>query len=130
MSPILSRRDLLKTASCGFGYLALSGLCNQQAAAAAVKTDPLAPKSPHHPPKAKRVIFLFMRGGPSHVDTFDYKPALARDNAAENKVHIHDLQATMLHLLGMNHEKLTYRYSGRNFRLTNVAGRVVKEIIA
>ncbi|HTE17548.1 MAG TPA: DUF1501 domain-containing protein [Armatimonadota bacterium] len=49
--------------------------------------------------------------------------------AAENKVHIHDLHATLLHLMGLDHEKLTYRYAGRNFRLTDVAGRVVKEIL-
>ena len=48
----------------------------------------------------------------------------------ENKVHIHDLHATMLHLLGLDHEKLTYRYSGRDFRLTDVHGRVVREILA
>jgi uncharacterized protein (DUF1501 family) len=50
--------------------------------------------------------------------------------AQEDKVHIHDLHATILHLLGLNHEKLTYRYAGRDFRLTDVEGRVVKEIIA
>lgn len=50
--------------------------------------------------------------------------------ATENKVHVHDLHATMLHLLGFDHEKLTYRYAGRDFRLTDVHGRVVKEMIA
>lgn len=50
--------------------------------------------------------------------------------AVENKVHMHDLQATILHLLGLDHEQLTYRYSGRNFRLTDVAGRVVPELLA
>ncbi|MBA4191435.1 MAG: DUF1501 domain-containing protein [Planctomycetaceae bacterium] len=50
--------------------------------------------------------------------------------AVENKVHVHDLHATMLHLLGFDHEKLTYRYAGRDFRLTDVHGRVVKEMIA
>jgi uncharacterized protein (DUF1501 family) len=50
--------------------------------------------------------------------------------AQEDKVHIHDLHATLLHLLGLNHEKLTYRYAGRDFRLTDVEGRVVKEIFA
>ncbi|MCE9530438.1 MAG: DUF1501 domain-containing protein [Planctomycetes bacterium] len=50
--------------------------------------------------------------------------------AVESKVHMHDLHATILHLLGLNHEKLTYRYSGRDFRLTDVHGRVVDEIIA
>ena len=49
--------------------------------------------------------------------------------AVENKVHMHDLHATILHLLGIDHERLTYRYSGRNFRLTDVHGRVVNDII-
>jgi hypothetical protein len=51
-------------------------------------------------------------------------------SAVENKVHVHDLHATVLHLLGFDHEKLTYRYAGRDFRLTDVHGRVVKEILA
>jgi len=50
--------------------------------------------------------------------------------AVEDKVHLHDLHATMLHLLGLDHEKLTYRYAGRDFRLTDVYGRVVREILA
>ena len=50
--------------------------------------------------------------------------------AVENKVHIHDLHATMLHLLGLDHKRLTYRYAGRDFRLTDVHGRIVREILA
>jgi hypothetical protein len=50
--------------------------------------------------------------------------------AVENKVHMHDLHATILHLLGLDHEKLTFRHAGRDFRLTDVSGRVVKEVIA
>jgi len=50
--------------------------------------------------------------------------------SVENPVHVHDLHATMLHLLGLDHEKLTYRYAGRDFRLTDVHGRVVREILA
>ena len=50
--------------------------------------------------------------------------------ADENPVHVHDLHATILHLLGIDHEKLTYRYSGRDFRLTDVHGRVIHDIIA
>jgi arylsulfatase A-like enzyme len=49
---------------------------------------------------------------------------------AENRVHVHDLHATMLHLLGLDHMKLTYRHSGRDFRLTDVEGEVVKGILA
>src|SRR6185436_5128219 len=78
-SPV-SRRELLKTSSCGFGYLALAGLFGQTARAATSQDHPLAPKKPHFAPRAKRVIFMFMQGGPSHVDTFDYKPALAKDD--------------------------------------------------
>jgi hypothetical protein len=50
--------------------------------------------------------------------------------AAVDKVHIHDLHATILHLLGLDHERLTYRYAGRDFRLTDVEGNVVKGILA
>jgi hypothetical protein len=75
----LSRRDVLRTASCGFGSLALAGLCSQVAKAAA-DANPLSAKRPHFEPRAKRVIFMFMQGAPSHVDTFDYKPALERDD--------------------------------------------------
>ena len=50
--------------------------------------------------------------------------------AVENRVHMHDLHATILHLLGVDHERLTYRYAGRDFRLTDVAGHVVHDIIA
>ena len=51
-------------------------------------------------------------------------------HALENRMHVHDLHATILHLLGMDHERLTYRYSGRDFRLTDVHGRVVHDVIA
>ena len=57
------------------------------------------------------------------TDDFGFK-------VAENPVHVHDLQATILHLLGLDHEKLTFRYSGRDFRLTDVEGRVVNAIVA
>ena len=58
------------------------------------------------------------------------RPTSSASRAVENKVHVHDLHATILHLLGFDHEKLTYRYAGRDFRLTDVHGRVVKEMIA
>jgi arylsulfatase A-like enzyme len=57
------------------------------------------------------------------TDDFGFK-------VVQNPVHVHDLHATVLHLLGMDHEKLTYRYAGRNFRLTDVEGKVVKDIVA
>jgi hypothetical protein len=74
-APAHSRRQWLRTASCGFGSLALAGLLGDQKARAA---DDL-PK-PHHAPKAKRVIFVFLQGSPSQVDTFDYKPRLQKDD--------------------------------------------------
>jgi len=79
MLPI-SRREMLQSSVAGFGFLALSGICTELAAAEAKYRNPLSPKTPHFTPRAKRVIFISMRGGPSHVDTFDYKPALERDN--------------------------------------------------
>src|SRR5882672_7730916 len=80
----LSRRELLRVSSAGFGSLALAGLLGEQMHAATTvapgAAGPLSVKPPHFAPKAKRVIFLFMHGGPSHVDTFDYKPLLQRDH--------------------------------------------------
>lgn len=72
----ISRRELLQNAACGFGYLALAGLAAEQATAGSV--NPLAPRPPHFAPKARRVIFLFMQGGVSQVDSFDYKPQLEK----------------------------------------------------
>ena len=79
-TPVLTRRDMLRVSGAGFGSLALAALLGQQASAEAQKPNPLAAKPPHFAAKAKRVIFLFMHGGPSQVDTFDYKPLLTRDN--------------------------------------------------
>ena len=82
----LSRRDTLKSISSGFGYLAFSALAHQQAQAeSGGRIDPLAPKNSHFPARAKRVIFLSMRGAPSHVDTFDYKPFLQKDDGKSGR---------------------------------------------
>ena len=76
-----SRRDFLRSAGSGFGALALAALAAEARASEAPRgVDPLGPKKPHFEPKAKRVIFLFMEGGPSHVDLFDPKPELTRQN--------------------------------------------------
>ncbi len=72
----ISRRSLLKSAGGGFGYLALAGLLGQQTARALSAEKPLAPHAPHFPAKAKRIIFVFMEGAMSGVDTFEYKPEL------------------------------------------------------
>ena len=66
-----------------------------------------------------------VKGGHVHGATDEFGV-----EAIEGKVHVHDLHATMLHLLGFDHTKLTYRYAGRDFRLTDVEGRVVREILA
>ena len=87
MNDFLSRRNVLKTASAGFGYLAFAGLSSIEAGQRVPDdaTNPLTPKDPHFPAKAKRVIFLCMRGGPSHVDTFDYKPQLFKDDGKPSR---------------------------------------------
>ncbi len=72
--PIPSRRAFLKQAGSGLGYLAMAGLATEATAASAASST--ESKGPHFQPRAKRVIRLFMQGGPSHVDTFDYKPEL------------------------------------------------------
>ncbi len=78
-----SRRTALKSAASGFGYLAFSALSTWAAEKEADPDGPLAPKPPHFPARAKRVVFLCMEGGPSHVDTFDHKPQLTRDSGKE-----------------------------------------------
>ncbi len=78
VTPAVSRREILARSGCGFAALALAGLAGRSAAS--VSPGPLAPKAPHFPARAKRVVFLCMAGGPSHVDTFDYKPMLQKAN--------------------------------------------------
>src|SRR5882724_11995156 len=72
-----SRRDFLQNAGSGLGAIALTAMI-QEEARAGTPPDPLGPKPPHFPPSAKSVIWLFMEGGPSHIDLFDPKPALER----------------------------------------------------
>src|SRR5436305_1664392 len=74
-----SRRQFLRTTACGFGSLALAGLLSETSAATTT-ASPLAPRLPHFRPRARRVIFLFMQGGPSQVDLFEYKPRLAKEH--------------------------------------------------
>src|SRR5215213_4968335 len=82
-SSSLSRRAMLQRSAAGFGHLALAGLLARESAGAATMSNALAAKQPHMPAPAKRVIFLFMKGGPSHVDTFDPKPLLTRDDGGK-----------------------------------------------
>jgi Protein of unknown function (DUF1501) len=76
--PLPTRRELLTRAAGGFGAIALAGMLADEAVADSA--DPLAPRPAHFPARAKRVIFLYMTGGVSHVDTFDYKPKLIADH--------------------------------------------------
>lgn len=82
----LTRRQLLARAGCGFGMLGLTGLLQQEGLLHAAESlgarslDPLAVRETHFPGKAKHVIWIFVNGGPSHVDTWDYKPALTKWN--------------------------------------------------
>lgn len=83
MTNYLSRRQLLQQSACGFGALAMQGLLASESkgvAEVAGKAGPLVPKRPHFAASAKRVIFLFMHGGVSHVDSFDPKPSLTERN--------------------------------------------------
>ncbi len=75
--PTRTRREFIRDGFCGFGGLALASLLNEERVRAGTD-DPLSAKPPHHPAKARAVIFLFMAGGPSHLDTFDPKPLLNR----------------------------------------------------
>jgi hypothetical protein len=78
----LSRRQLLRRSALGFGNLALMGLMSPglRASGSEIQRNPLAARAPLFRSKAKRIIFLFMHGGPSHVDTFDWKPRLLKDS--------------------------------------------------
>jgi hypothetical protein len=69
---MLNRRDILQTSSCGFGLLALNSI--------------LAQETTDFAPKAKRVIFMYMNGAPSHVDTFDYKPLIVEKNGIDDPI--------------------------------------------
>src|SRR5262245_21443952 len=82
--PTTTRRDMLRASACGFGQLVLAALAAQSARAANRPTAGQIPTpAPHFPPRARRVIFLFMWGGPSHVDLFDPKPRLNADDGKQ-----------------------------------------------
>ncbi len=79
-----TRRDWLKNSAIGFGYLAATALLAEKTSGARqAYSNPLSPREPHFAARAKRVVFVFMKGGPSQVDTFDYKPNLQRDDGKE-----------------------------------------------
>ncbi len=90
----LNRRSFLRQAGCGFGSVALAALWAQRdiAGAESASTDPLAPRQPHHKARAKNVIFLYMDGGPSQIDTFDPKPRLNKEHGQPFAVKIEPTQ--------------------------------------
>ena len=94
-SSLLSRRDWLRHAGGGIGSMALASLLARDGwlhAAQPAVANPLAPRAPHFPAKAKAVIYLFMHGGPSHVDTFDPKPALTKFDGQPPPEEFHHLK--------------------------------------
>jgi len=94
----ISRRRMLARSGCGFASLALAGLATEESLHAA---NPLELRTPHFPARAKRVIFLFMHGGPSQVDTFDYKPRLQKEDGGNLPFKANPLLDTKsLRLLG------------------------------
>lgn len=90
MNPVCSRRHWLQTQANGFGWLALAALLGKPPASALAAASPFAPRRSHHPPRARRVIFLCMKGGPSHLDLFDPKPKLqaADGRACDGSPHL------------------------------------------
>src|SRR5947209_15431628 len=128
--PDFPRREMLRRFASGFGMIGLAGLLAEEARADVVgidAADPLAPRPPMYPARAKRVIFLFMSGGPSHVDTFDPKPRLAADNGKPLPFEKPKLERTKTgNLLGSPWKFKKYGQSGIEVSelFPHVAGRV------
>ncbi|MSR53620.1 MAG: DUF1501 domain-containing protein [Gemmataceae bacterium] len=121
MFDLLARRDFLRRSAHGFGALALSTLLAEEAAAAPSKAviNPFLPKKPHFEAKAKSVIFLFMEGGPSHVDLVDPKPELTRMNGTPLPARFGKILTAMgtggNNLLGSRHKFSKCGQSGLDF---------------
>ena len=100
-----SRRQWLSTMAGGFGMLGLASVLaeGQAASPAEDAANPFEPKQPHHLPKAKQVIFLFMGGGPSHVDTFDPKPILRQRHGQEMPASVLGTQRVTLMTRNQGH---------------------------
>jgi hypothetical protein len=121
-----TRRAFLRTTSCGFGSLALSAMLQQSAAASTRAGDsesPLAAKPPHFPPRAQRIIFLFMSGGPSPMDLYDYKPQLARGSGSELPYRLPEIEATV----GLDNTRLLGPVSG--FRHAGQCGLYMSDLL-
>ena len=88
----LTRRELLLQAANGFGAVALAALLHEQGQSQSSSGNPLAPRRPHFQAKAKSVIFLYMDGGPSQMDTFDPKPRLDREHGQPPRFRVEPTQ--------------------------------------
>ena len=105
LDPRINRREMLRRASNGFGALAMTALfggsaANLIAATGAAAPRPMAPKAPHFKPRARSVIFLFMEGAVSQVDSFDYKPMLAKYHGEDPRKAIGKLEKTQFENVG------------------------------
>src|SRR5690349_24648347 len=94
---VLTRRDMLKRAMLGFGSLAMTDLLVRQSFAGIAPSDPLAAKAPLFPARAKRVIYIFLDGGLSQIDSFDYKPRLQQDDGKPLPASIHKPKFSFAH---------------------------------
>src|SRR4051794_23765506 len=115
MATAWTRRDWLRRMGGGFGALGLAGVLAEELgrpARAESSVSPLAPKAPHFAPRAKRVIFLFMNGGPSHVDTFDPKPELSKHNGEKPPASIKTGRNSSSTLMGSQFSFSRYGASG------------------
>jgi hypothetical protein len=117
--PPLNRRRFLETSACGFGALALSVLGAERAWAG----SPLAPRAPHFRPRARRVIFLFMQGGPSQVDLFDHKPLLARGHGEKIPFRLPASESTV----GLDNTRLLGPVAG--FKRQGRSGLLMTELL-
>src|SRR5437868_4724183 len=115
-----NRREFIRDAFCGFGGLAFTSLLEQQAARAA--TNPLAAKAAHFPPKARPIIFLFIAGAPSHIETFDPKPLL---NNLEGQPRPKEFGAAKYQFIQSNAKLLGTR---RTFRKHGQCGMDVSDL--
>ena len=122
-----SRRHFLRTTSCGFGSLALNAILQQSASAsphsASDDASPLAAKPTHFPARAKRIIFLFMSGGPSQMDLFDHKPELERRSGGELPYELPATEATV----GLENTRLLGPVSG--FRHAGECGLYMSDLL-
>jgi hypothetical protein len=96
----LSRREMLKSFACGFASVAFSGLFAQNLQASVTRPNPLAPRLPHFKPRARSIIFLYMDGGVSQVDSFDYKPLLEKHHGEDPHKAIGKLEKTQFANVG------------------------------